>query len=947
MTRADDCLQAEAAAELERLAACSQEPIRAPGAVQPYGALLAADPTSWIIVQVSENTFEVLGRQPDELLGSHLSVLVDVGTCGRLAAALAGPPGGAGDAVEVRIGSRKFETVVHLSSDGLAIMEFEPAEETTGDRSLAALHASTQRLLVTTTIDSLRTATVREIRALTGFDRVMMYRFHPDGHGEIVAENVADGLEAYLGLHFPASDVPLQARQLYVVHGSRAIATNEYRPAALLPRDNPRTGAPTDLSLADLRSVSQHHLQYMQNMGVAASMSLSMVHGGELIGMISCNHSSPRRVPYSLRRGCETVARQVTLQLRALEGMRELTHRLQLRPVRTRLAEQVADRDDDGGAALVAGYVTLLDLLDADGALVRLDGRIASAGVTPPGTEISALLERLDAGGVAVRSDALAIDRPDLAAVAPSVVGVVASPIGAGGDYVLWFRRAISQTVDWLGEQSSDNRATTLSPRNSFSSWRQTVTDRARPWSDVELREVDDLTRDLARLTAQAGVRRASASSALAASVASGLAETLDAKEAASRLARLVVPALAEWAVVTLVKDSDQARSRPDIHDVASWHVNPALRPAAERYAERRLESLNPDSFLRRALVTGELITRSDGAMEAIESILRPGQALDLLHELAPAAFSVVPLRGRTSVLGLLTLFNGAARGATTANELATALDIAARAGLALDNARLYRGQRLLAEGFQRSLLTEPQQSDHLEIVVRYVPAAEAAKVGGDWYDAFAQPDGATMLVIGDVVGHDTTAAAAMGQLRSLLRGIAVATGVGPAELLRQVDAAMATLGDPTIATAVVARLEQSVDERRRGAAHVTWSNAGHPDPMVISADGVVSRLAHDRPDMLLGVRADARRTESTVTLEQGTTLLFYTDGLVEHRARPVRDGMASLQDLLGQLHGLHLSALTDEILARMLLSQPEDDVALLAVRLRHRPTDRERESSR
>jgi serine phosphatase RsbU (regulator of sigma subunit) len=936
VTRADKLVQAEAAAESARLAACSQEPIRVPGAVQPYGALLAVDPTSSVIVQVSENTLDVLGRRPDDLLGSPLSVLVDVATMRRLTTALSGPVAAAGEAIGVRIGARRFETVVHLSSDGLAIMEFEPAEEATGDRSLAALHAAAQRLLVTTTVAELRTATVREIRALTGFDRVMLYHFHPDGHGEIVAEDLADGLEPYLGLHFPASDVPLQARQLYVVRGSRAIPTNEYRPAALLPGDNPRTGAPTDLGLADLRSVSPHHLTYMKNMGVAASMSLSMVDRGELIGMISCNNSSPRRVAYGLRRGCETVARQVTLQFRALEGMRELTHRLQLQPVRTRLAEQVADRDDDIGAALVAGNVTLLDLVGADGAVVRLDGHIATAGLLPPAAEIAALLERLQAEGTVVRTHALGNDYPDLAAVAPSVVGLVALPIGAAGDYLLWFRRAISQTVDWLGEQSTENRVTILSPRNSFSSWRQTVTDRARPWSDVELREADELSRDLVRLTAQAGVRRASARFALAASVASGLAETLDATEAATRLARLVVPALADWAVVTLVEDSDHARSRPTIRDVASWHVDPAARGLLQSYAALRIAALEPGSFLRRALETGELFTRSEGATAAIDQVLMPGKARDILHELAPAAFAVVPLRGRTSVLGLLTLFNGANRGATAASELASARDIAARAGLALDNARLYRGQRQLAEGFQRSLLTEPQQSDHLEIVVRYVPAAEAAKVGGDWYDAFVVPGGATVLVVGDVVGHDTMAAAAMGQLRSLLRGIAVATRAGPAELLRQVDAAMVTLGAPTIATAVVARLEPSTAEHGRGPTRVTWSNAGHPDPMILRADGVVSRLADDRPDMLLGVRADARRTESTVTLDHGTTLLFYTDGLVERRTRPVRDGMASLHDLLGQLHRLDLSALTDEILDRMLLAHPEDDVALLAVRLRH-----------
>lgn len=937
MSRGDDLLEGEAAAEAARLAACSQEPIRTPGAVQPYGALVAVDPTSSTIVQVSDNTVDVLGREPDDLIGSSLGSLLDAATHHRVVAALRGPAAEAGEAIGVRIGSRHFEVVVHLSADGMAIVEFEPAEEATGDRLPAALHASTQRLFSATTIEELREAAVREIRALTGYHRVMIYHFHPDGHGEVVAEDLADGLPPYLGLHFPASDIPLQARQLYVVRGSRAIATNEYRPAALLPRDNPATGAPTDLSLADLRSVSPHHLMYMKNMGVAASMSVSMVHDGDLVGMISCNHDEPRRVPYSLRRGCETLARQLTLQMRALQGTLSLTHRLELQPIRARLAEQAADRGDVG-SALVSGDVTLLSLVSADGALVRLDGRSFFAGETPSHEEVMALLERLPAEGghAGIRTDALRLDRPDLATVAPSVVGLVALPLGSGGDYLMWFRRAISQNVDWLGEQSVDNRVTVLSPRNSFNVWRQTVTDRALPWSDVELKEAEGLAHDLVRQVAQERVRRASASSALAASVASALAETLDASEAASRLAHLVVPALADWAVVTLMEDSDHASSRRNIRDVAVWHVDPALRPLAQRYASHQTGFLEPASFLRQAVETGQLVTRAHGATATIGQTLRSGQARGLLDELAPESFAVVPLHGRTRILGLLTLFSSSARVASSQSELATALDVASRAGLALDNARLYRQQRQLAEGFQRSLLTDPQQSDHLQIVVRYVPAAEAAKVGGDWYDAFRQPDGATVLVIGDVVGHDTTAAAAMGQLRSLLRGIAVATGTGPAQLLRQVDTAMATLGSPTIATAVVVKIEQNDDERRRGVTRVRWSNAGHPEPMVLTAAGAVSRLADSRPDMLLGVRSDAERTESTVTLERGTTLLLYTDGLVERRNRPVRAGMANLFGLLGELPGLGLTALTDEILARMVLPRPEDDVALLAVRLQH-----------
>src|SRR3712207_7881841 len=200
-------------------------------------------------------------------------------------------------------------------------------------------------------------------------------------------------------------------------------------------------------------------------------------------------------------------------------------------------------------------------------------------------------------------------------------------------------------------------------------------------------------------------------------------------------------------------------------------------------------------------------------------------------------------MRGRGRTLGLLTLYFRT-RSTLREADIVTAQDVADRTGLALDNYRLYAAQQQLAEGLQRSLLTEPPEPDHAEIAVRYVPAAEAARVGGDWYDAFLQPGGTTMLVIGDVVGHDTEAAAAMGQLRGLLRGIATYSDAGPVEVLRGLAASMATLQMGTLATAAVARFEQSRDEVERGITRMRWANAGHLPPLVINADGSVAELA-------------------------------------------------------------------------------------------------------
>jgi PAS domain S-box-containing protein len=422
---------------------------------------------------------------------------------------------------------------------------------------------------------------------------------------------------------------------------------------------------------------------------------------------------------------------------------------------------------------------------------------------------------------------------------------------------------------------------------------------------------------------------------AILAQVSAELAGTLDASAAAAHLPRLVVPTLADFAVVTLVEPDGRPR------DVAAWHHDPASRPLLERYAEVRLESMPAVSPVARALVSGEPI-REKGS--AVLDLLPPGEAKDLLTLLSPGTAAVLPMRGRGRTLGLLSLYfrPGSLVGD---DDLATAQDVADRAGLALDNARLYSAQQQLAEGLQRSLLTEPPEPDHAEIAVRYLPAAEAARVGGDWYDAFLQSGGTTMLVIGDVVGHDTAAAAAMGQLRSLLRGIATYSDAGPVEVLRGLDASMLTLQTATLATAAVARFEQTPEELERGVTRMRWANAGHLPPLVVNPDGTVAELATWRGDLLLGVDADARRRESVVTLDRGATVLLYTDGLVERRDADLDAGLVRLRDALIELADLPLEEMLDELLERLVHGRPEDDVALVAVRLHRQDRPRPAEA--
>lgn len=456
---------------------------------------------------------------------------------------------------------------------------------------------------------------------------------------------------------------------------------------------------------------------------------------------------------------------------------------------------------------------------------------------------------------------------------------------------------------------------------------------RAWPSPDALSVYFNDVT---ARRRAEEQLKAVASRNELLAEVTEELTGTLEIEKGVARLARLIVPGLADWCVITLVDELTPDDWRRGLRDVGWWHADPKLRPLVDRYTRLRIPALTDDSLVGRSLASGRPMVVSDNAFEVVSAVLAPGEARDIFQRLHPTTAAVIPLRGRGRTIGLVSAFRDARRPGFTATEVETLQEVAARAGLALHNARLFGQQQELAEGLQRSMLTEPPEPDDLQIVVRYEPAAQAAQVGGDWYDSFMQPDGSTMVIIGDVVGHDTAAAAAMGQVRSLLRGIAVHSGEGPADVLRGVDVVMETLQAETTATAVVARLEQTDDERDRGVTRLRWSNAGHPPPMLLQTDGSVTVLDSAKPDLLLGLDPAVQRVESVVTLERGATLLMYTDGLVERRGRPLHEGLEELSDALCDLAARQpsLERLCDEVIRRMLPAGREDDVAVLGVRL-------------
>ncbi len=410
------------------------------------------------------------------------------------------------------------------------------------------------------------------------------------------------------------------------------------------------------------------------------------------------------------------------------------------------------------------------------------------------------------------------------------------------------------------------------------------------------------------------------------AEVSEALITTLDRGETAEQLAERAVSRLADWAVVALIGEGGGPGEEAWAHRDARRRVDLAT------YLGGRLRISGGDTALVDALLTGEPVQVPVIHHERVAPSLTTDEVRAAWERLDTTSCTIVPLRARGETFGALALMNTDGRPLHTELEIATAVEVARRGALALDNARLYERQLKLAETLQRNLLTPAPQPNHLEIAVRYRPASAHALVGGDFYDAFTQPDGATLLVVGDVAGHSVEAAAAMSQLRSTVRTIAYDRPDSPAQTLTRVDRVLTGLDFGTLATALVARIEQPEEAAESGVRILRWSSAGHLPPLLLRADGGVEML-DSAPERLLGVDEPSSRTDHTATLRVGDTVLLVTDGLVEHGRIDIDSGLDRLREVLAGLAGDPVDALCDRLLDRILTGPIDDDVAILAVR--------------
>lgn len=484
---------------------CAQEPIQVPGSIQPHGFLLVLDETDLRILQASENIERWLGLPARELLGSVVADLLSDGF--DIRAYLARLPDDQafpfhiGD-VRLRQGAPCTESlrVMAHRHDQVLIVEFEPVRSPANPAEQGDYYPLVRsfvgKLHLASSVEELLQQSVQQLKRITGFGRVKAYRFDSEGNGQVLAEVADPGYPSYLGLCFPASDIPRQARELYRVNRIRVIEDANYQPSPLVPAANPRTGKALDMSFAALRSVSPVHLQYMRNMGTLASMSLSIVVDGQLWGLVSCHHDQPRPVGLPTRTACELLASVLSLQIESREAHASTRKLLDLRQHIVRMISSMADHDSvsDGLRDLPE---VLLQFADACGAAVISADRCDLIGKTPPQAQVTALVHWLAQRGedTVFHSDNVRRDIDELPELAAHVGGVLAVAISQiHSHYLVWFRPEQVRTVNWAGQPAKQlGPQGQLDPRHSFERWQEDVRGYCQPWDPLIVEGVVEL----------------------------------------------------------------------------------------------------------------------------------------------------------------------------------------------------------------------------------------------------------------------------------------------------------------------------------------------------------------------------------------------------------------------------------------------------------------------
>ncbi len=379
---------------------CDAEPIRTPGCIQSHGVLLALRPADLTIVQVSENCQQWLGKSPEALLGQSLATILGDSYAARLRGLVESEPVERNPLYAFTAEVRGAETIAALdvtvhSADGVLLVEMEPAGrgDSPGLDYYGLVLRTISRLQAAPTLREFFQVAAAEARRATGLDRVMVYKFHPDDSGEVFAEDKRDNLAPWLGLRYPADDIPKPAREIFKKIWIRPLPDASAEMAEMVPLVNPDTGRPLEMTHCALRGASVMYTEYLRNMGVAASLTMSILRDGELWGLIAGHHYTQTTFPYPVRAAAELLAQVVSLQLKNAEDREHRQYRVRLDAAHHGLLAKAAG--EGGLAEMAGGQPNLLDGIEATGAAVFDRGRWITTGLTPDESQLNALGEWL------------------------------------------------------------------------------------------------------------------------------------------------------------------------------------------------------------------------------------------------------------------------------------------------------------------------------------------------------------------------------------------------------------------------------------------------------------------------------------------------------------------------------------------------------------------------
>lgn len=478
---------------------CDREPIHLLGAIQPSGFLLALT-SDWLIARASANIADYLGLAPEAMFGHPLTDFVSQKLVHDLRNRLAVLTGS--DTVERLFGATlveggpTFDMAIHYAR-GQIVLEAEPGSEHNNDVT-GTVRSLIVRLDAQPDMASFCREGARQIRALLGYDRVMVYKFAADGSGEVVAEAAKSGIGSFKGLHYPASDIPQQARKLYLRNMLRVIRDVNADPVPIVPALD-ETGQPLDLSLSVLRSVSPIHIEYLKNMGVQSSLSISIVVDGALWGLFACHHYAPRAPTFERRSLSEMFAQMFSMRLENRERRELADYERRARDISDQLLGAVASDETLLNDPDWLGDI-LTTAIPADGVGVWINGNYAFSGVTPPTDDFRRIVRALNgtAAGKVYATDHIGSLIDNAKAFAPAASGLLAIPISRSPrDYVVLFRGELRQSVRWAGDPHKPTtygpNGPRLSPRESFAEWRETVEGKSKPFTTPEVRIAETL----------------------------------------------------------------------------------------------------------------------------------------------------------------------------------------------------------------------------------------------------------------------------------------------------------------------------------------------------------------------------------------------------------------------------------------------------------------------